>query len=345
MTGPVDPPHAHRSADIAPDDESAQHTSARLALGIGVPLLIVLLGHLPLLLLGSELPDPVASHFDGSGTPNGSMSVATFALMTSCLMGVGIALCIAAAFAPLRHQHLTRTVTPTIGFLGGFLGALGAAILASTVLTQRGLDDWTEAGDVGWSVLFTAVAAAAIGASAAWLATRTGSAVEHGSIHSDAALDLADGEVAVWTSTLRSNPLLLLGLTATAVGLVVFFTSGRLVGGIIAVSGIALVAFATVHVRVDQTGLRVTYGWLSWPTTKVDIADVLAVRAIDVRPLEWGGWGYRGSLKLMRRAAVVHRAGPGIRLDLHDDKVFVITVDDAATGAALLAALMERAPL
>ena len=57
---------------------------------------------------------------------------------------------------------------------------------------------------------------------------------------------------------------------------------------------------------------------------------------IDVRPTEWGGWGYRGSPTLMKRAAVVLRAGPGIRLDLHDGKVFVVTIDNPEIPARLL---------
>jgi len=63
---------------------------------------------------------------------------------------------------------------------------------------------------------------------------------------------------------------------------------------------------------------------------------------IDVRPMEWGGWGYRGMLTLMRQAAVVLRAGPGIRVDLADGRVFVVTVDDPETGVALLNAEIAR---
>jgi len=32
----------------------------------------------------------------------------------------------------------------------------------------------------------------------------------------------------------------------------------------------------------------------------------------------------------------VLRSGPGIRVDLRDGRVFAVTVDDAATGAAVL---------
>jgi len=61
-----------------------------------------------------------------------------------------------------------------------------------------------------------------------------------------------------------------------------------------------------------------------------------------VRPMKWGGWGYRGSLKLMNQAALVHRAGPGIRLDLDGGKIFVVTIDEPEQPVALLNAMVDR---
>jgi hypothetical protein len=47
-------------------------------------------------------------------------------------------------------------------------------------------------------------------------------------------------------------------------------------------------------------------------------------------------FGYRGSLLVFGAAAVAVRRGPALRLTLRDGKTFLVTVDDAATGAALL---------
>ena len=44
----------------------------------------------------------------------------------------------------------------------------------------------------------------------------------------------------------------------------------------------------------------------------------------------------------MNRAAVVLRAGPGLRLDLHDGKTFAITIDNPETPAQLLNAEASR---
>jgi hypothetical protein len=49
-------------------------------------------------------------------------------------------------------------------------------------------------------------------------------------------------------------------------------------------------------------------------------------------------------LSLFGRAAVVLRGGEGLRLDLSRGRIFVVTVDDAATGAAVLAQKLASGP-
>jgi hypothetical protein len=44
--------------------------------------------------------------------------------------------------------------------------------------------------------------------------------------------------------------------------------------------------------------------------------------------LQMGGWGYRGSLKLFRRAALVTRRGEALELGLRDRRRFIVTVDE-----------------
>lgn len=105
------------------------------------------------------------------------------------------------------------------------------------------------------------------------------------------------------------------------------------------------IAMTSIRVSADQRGLIVRWGPLGWPTTNVPLADILRVEAIDVRPLESGGWGYRGSLRLLGRAAIVLRAGPGLRLDLRSGRKLTVTVDDPQTAAGLLNDLIARGPL
>lgn len=68
---------------------------------------------------------------------------------------------------------------------------------------------------------------------------------------------------------------------------------------------------------------------------------VSAFRGVD-RKGEFGGWGLR--LSVDRRFGVVLRAGEAIEVTRANGKRFVVTVDDAGTGAALLEALIAARP-
>jgi hypothetical protein len=57
--------------------------------------------------------------------------------------------------------------------------------------------------------------------------------------------------------------------------------------------------------------------------------------------LSGNSFGYRGSLLIFGAAAVILRRGPALKLTLRDGKTFLVTVDDAATGAALLNDLLK----
>ena len=60
-----------------------------------------------------------------------------------------------------------------------------------------------------------------------------------------------------------------------------------------------------------------------------------------VSPLaEFGGWGYR--VGRGGRVGVVLRTGEGLQVERSGGRSFVVTIDDAATGAALLNTLAAR---
>jgi hypothetical protein len=56
---------------------------------------------------------------------------------------------------------------------------------------------------------------------------------------------------------------------------------------------------------------------------------------------EFGGWGYRVGTD--GTVGIVVRTGEGLRIRRTGDRSLVVTVDDAATGAALLNTLADRA--
>ncbi len=52
------------------------------------------------------------------------------------------------------------------------------------------------------------------------------------------------------------------------------------------------------------------------------------VDTVSVAPWRWGGWGYRGSMRLLGRAALVTRGGPALRVTLRNGRRFEVTVDE-----------------
>lgn len=324
---------------IRSNQSTRGQSRARVWLGIGLPAAILAASYIPFLLLRSELPDRVASHFDSAGRADDSMTIGAFLVVTGVMVVIGLGLSIGLAW---RRSPVPAGLGATVGFLGPFIATLGGGILATTAVSQRGIDRWMDAPNAWWSLLVVLIGAIAAGAAGAWLGSQLNIAAADTSTRNAPVMDLGDGEQAVWTTSLHSAPLFVLGLSVAAVGVVLVASAPLWLGIVLLVSSVPLMAVATVHVRVDRSGLQVRYGRLPWPKTLVAIDRIDTASMIDVRPKEWGGWGYRGSLKLMRQAAVVHRAGPGIRLDLKGDKVFVVTVDSPETGVALLNAQVQR---
>lgn len=56
--------------------------------------------------------------------------------------------------------------------------------------------------------------------------------------------------------------------------------------------------------------------------------EILDATAKNLTFLEMGGWGYRGSLKVLRYAALATRRGEALELTLSRSRRFVVTVDN-----------------
>jgi len=314
--------------------------TARWLLGAVLPATAATIAYVPYLLFRDDLPDRLATHFDGSGTPDGSMSPGGFVLTTSVMILIGVTAMIGVA---LMNRPLHNVWGPVASAMGGFFAGLGSGILMMTVLLQRGLDDWHEATGSGWMILVSLILAVAFTAAAGLLTSklpiRPHALPEPGTVPTMA---LAADEHAVWSARLHNRWLLVIGLVLTAAGVVYAILTQWWILLPTALSGLAVLTFASLNVRADRHGLHVKYGLLPWPRTHIHVGEIRTASVIDIRPMEWGGWGYRGSLKLMNQAAVVHRAGPGLRLDLTGGKVFAVTVDNPETPAALLNAEVAR---
>lgn len=100
-----------------------------------------------------------------------------------------------------------------------------------------------------------------------------------------------------------------------------------------------VLGFATVEVTIDRRGLHLRTAPVAFYRKTIPLEQIEAVRVIDHRTAGLGiaaGWGYRGSLRLFRRAAWVVRSGPALELDLRGQRRFTVTVDDADGALAAL---------
>lgn len=136
------------------------------------------------------------------------------------------------------------------------------------------------------------------------------------------------GSDVLWEGSCRSSFAVPVFLAFVAAGMATGVLVEAWAGLLLALAGLPVLAVIEIHVELTSDVLRVRYsGPLRWPSTKIRLSDVAKVEAIDIAPMRYGGWGYRGSLRLFRRAAVNLRRGPGLRFELSDGRVFVVTVD------------------
>lgn len=296
-----------------------------------VPLLvsavIAVLAIAPWLLWWSSLPNEVATHWNLSGDANGHMSRLGALLV---LGGVSVVLSLGAALQP-------RAVSsPVLAFVGCVIASASFA----TAWSNRDVTSWSQAHlAIGW-----VVGGLVLGLGAAWMYTRSGvSSPPLPVAASRPTLALSESERIAWIGSTSSRLFQGLAFGLAVFGAIALFTLPS-PGGVITLLAALLVAdVASTNVLLTRDGVRVS-GAFSWPRVKIDIERISGADAIDVHPMQWGGWGYRGSLTFMRRAAWITHAGRGLHLVLRDGKQFVVTIDDADEAAAVVNGLLTSTP-
>jgi hypothetical protein len=100
------------------------------------------------------------------------------------------------------------------------------------------------------------------------------------------------------------------------------------------------VGFSRIVARVVETAdgraFEVIYGPGGMVRQTFAASQIERANARRIGPMTAGGWGYRGSLTLLRRAALVTRRGEALELHLRGGRRFVVTLDDAADFASAL---------
>lgn len=313
---------------------------------IVLPLVIVAVGATLQVIALPHLPATIAVHWNAAGEPDRFAPAWTQPLVTIAL-GAGIPLLIGLTSLPgLRRGD--RGVTYR------FMGAVsaGAAALVTLALT------WTLLAQVGepaaapavWPSLFGSIVAAVIVGVIAWF-IQPQEEWSRPSAPAATPLAIAPGERVVWLRTTSIHPKMAIGIALIVVALAVVAFGAWLTGApegvvwlLILVTIILVVLAATslaFHVRVDDAGLTVR-SVIGIPRFRVPLHEITTAARVEVNPMgEFGGWGLR--LSADKRFGVVLRTGEAIEVARTNGRRFVVTVDDAATGAGLLQALVERA--
>ena len=294
--------------------------------------------------LWSRLPRRVADHWTITGTANGTMPRLTAFLILGLLAAPGIALVVAglvtvrrAATAPGAGRGRAPGARAIAGIalipLGLFLMAFSLSLVILVAVANLGGGDLRSA-DVNPVSSVLPVAGAALIAGLGGYALRRYGGLGPVDVAPRPGLGLRAGERAVWIGRARARWAGPAGLLAAAAGAAAGIAAGQwTIGVVLLVSGALMLGFTSVRVRVAARGVTVGYGALGLRLTRIPLRRIASAQAVERTPF---AFGYRGSLLLYGAAAVVLRRGPALRLTLRNGKTFLVTVDDAATGAALL---------
>lgn len=297
-----------------------------------VPVVAVAVAVVVPLLVAGRLPDPVAIHWGLDGRPDGSGPL----VLDVTLLAVATA---AVTLLPLWSA--ARADGPAARLLVALAhGMAGLFVLLRLRTVQANLDavDWTAAGSLGAADLLLAVAAVVPLAALGWWLGGQHPALARES-HAVAPVALpADGRL-VWVGTQTwpaggalSIALVVAGGLLSAVRVA---PESLTAGAALVVAGLLVRLLTSITVAVGPAGLVVRFGPFGWPRVRVPLADIAAVEVEDVEPMAHGGWGYR---VMPGVRAVVIRRGIGLRVRRHDRPDLVVTVDDAAGAAGVLAA-------
>lgn len=316
----------------------------KLLVGIVVPVLIGLGGVAAILTSLPELPDPVAIHWGPTGEPDGFGPATTnLVLLLVFIVVYGVISLIVA-----RGKDGFSVTQKALLATAPFLAVLLTAVLAGSLVLQRGLEDATQAPSVLPLLGVGTVAGLVVGVGAWFLLPRTTQRVaDEATVPT---LQLGATERGAWIR--RSGPsgavqLFVIGtlVLVSAVAIVALVLSAPpllavIYGGVLLL--IALFVSSTVYwrVRVTDEGLEARSA-LGIPRFAVPLREVAEATVITVNPVrDFGGWGLRWGGQ--GRFGIVTHAGEALEVRRTNGKSLIVTVDDASQAASLLNALRAR---
>lgn len=290
-----------------------------------IPLVALLIARL---LWGSELPETVATHWSGT-QPDGFTSGTTFFTITFAACALSAAVAGWVTVQALRGKNLDAPLwLPGTAVLSW---ALASACIVSVMLTQQA--GAPELARLGWWIAIP-LFAVPWGYAVFAITPRTPAATVDVTSTLDTPLTLS--ERAVWVSYARGRWAAVLTIAMATTALVTALLGAAWMAVLFIVLAIVAAAFASIAVHVDRRGISVASWGVRWRTIALD--DIAGASVIDIRPVEWGGYGYRMG---RRGTAVVVRRGAALAVQRRTNTLFAVTVDNPETGAALINSLVQ----
>ncbi|MFF4097102.1 DUF1648 domain-containing protein [Streptomyces sp. NPDC001834] len=310
---------------------------------VALPFLLALVVELVLFaVLRDRLPEQIAVHFRPDGRADRYIGGEWHVVAGSALFVVMGALWTLTFVRGKLYGRAHHLMVATGYAFAGFLGWLMSATLLVNV--DAGANAQGEAQGVSLPMgqlavaLAVAVVAGGLGlAAAALVPVPEPPAVVRA--QDGPRITLADGEIAGWARSAGSWWTPMVAFALVAVGVVLLLTSGWTAAIPLLVLGVLMAVFARPYVVVDRRGITIS-GMLPWPRLRVPLDRIESAISRDINPLaEYGGWGYRVR---PARSGLVIRSGEGVVAALAGGREFAVTVDDSATAAALLNALIDQ---
>lgn len=311
---------------------------AVLPIAIAIVAAIAMFSWLP------ELPDPIAIHWSGSG-PDGFGPALPLIFLPLGIAAVFSLFSVGSSLANAPGSGIAWTQKVLVS-TSVWLSTMLSVGVGGSIAMQRGLSDARDALDVGWWVLAGAGAGLVLAAGSWFLLPKADTGSPAGVAPEP--IEVHGTERVSWTRTARLGntaiAVILLAFVAVLVVLVIDLVASQ--GPVwIPVTVLAVLAALAAtntwwRVSADRRGFLVQ-GMLGWPRRLIPLGDIRTVQVIDVNPTrDFGGWGWRWGGG--GRSGVILRAGEAIEVTHSSGKRFVVTVDGAATGAGVLAALLAQ---
>jgi Protein of unknown function (DUF1648) len=294
--------------------------------------------------IASTLPGSVAVHWNAAGVADGFGSPYTFPILIAV-----ICLPLDAVFGGIAvlssYRAPVTVMTKLLAVVGLFITVLLAVALGGTLVLQRGHASPAHATIVWLPIGFGVALLVTIGA---WFLLPKAVKAQRGGGTPVAPVALGAQERASWIRSATAPS----GLIWGVIGFMILITAIVLVsvlergGGIWPIAFIPTVILLIVlsnfawTIRVDARGVRMRSS-LGIPTITVPLANIASAEVVDVQAIaQYGGFGIRWGLN--GRFGVILRSGEALEVLRHNGRSVVVTVDDAASAAALINGLVQR---